>query len=112
MAPAQIATQDFADVTFWRGDPCYERARRGEMWNCRVPARYPDVIARPRSEEEVVAAVRLARKRDLKIAVRSGGHSWAASFLRDGGMLIDLSGMREFTIDALENTTSIDADLS
>jgi FAD/FMN-containing dehydrogenase len=112
MAPAQIATQDFADVTFWRGDACYERARRGEMWNGRVPARYPDVIAQPRSDEEVVAAVRLARKRDLKIAVRSGGHSWAASFLRDGGMLIDLSCMREFTIDAHARTARVQPGLT
>jgi FAD/FMN-containing dehydrogenase len=70
------------------------------MWNRRVPMRYPDVVVQPHCDDDVVAAVRMARQRGLKIAVRSGGHSWAASFLRDGGMLIDLSGMCEFTVDA------------
>jgi FAD/FMN-containing dehydrogenase len=31
--------------------------------------------------------------------VRSGGHSWAASFLRDGGILLDLSRMRDAAVD-------------
>jgi FAD/FMN-containing dehydrogenase len=104
MAPAQIIRDKFDDITFWRGDRSYEQARGGEMWNRRVPTRYPQVIVQPRCDEHVVAAVRLARKRGLKIAVRSGGHSWAASFLRDGGMLIDLAGMREFTVDTAART--------
>jgi FAD/FMN-containing dehydrogenase len=107
MAPAQVIRDNFDDITFWRGDRSYEQARGGEMWNCRVPARYPEVIVQPHCDEHVVAAVRLARKRGLKIAVRSGGHSWAASFLRDGGMLIDLSGMREFTVDAAARTARL-----
>jgi FAD/FMN-containing dehydrogenase len=111
MALAQIAT-DLADVTFVRGDPGYEQARRGEMWNRRVPARYPDIVVKPRSDKEVVAAVRLARKRDLKIAIRSGGHSWAASFLRDGGMLLDLAGMREVTTDANTRTARVQPGLT
>src|SRR5262245_47769874 len=83
----------------WRGERGYEDARRGDMWNRRVPARYPEVIAQPRTAEDVIAAVRLARQRGLKIAIRSGGHSWAATFLRDGGMLIDLSAMNSFSIN-------------
>jgi FAD/FMN-containing dehydrogenase len=107
MPQAQIITKNFDDITFWRGASGYEEVRRGEMWNCCVPMRYPEVVVRPRSDEDVVAAVRHACKRGLKIAVRSGGHSWAASFLRDGGMLIDLSGMREFTVDAEARTARL-----
>jgi len=84
----------------WRGERGYEDARRGDMWNRRVPSRYPEAIAQPRTADDVVAAVRLARQRGLKIAIRSGGHSWAATFLRDGGMLIDLAAMKSFSIDA------------
>ena len=29
----------------------------------------------------------------MKIGVRSGGHSWAGNHVRDGGMLLDLSGL-------------------
>lgn len=100
MTVTEIFTENLAGIAFWRGEPGYEDARRGGMWNRRVPLRFPDLVVKARNDADVVDAVRLARKRGLKIAVRSGGHSWAASFLRDGGMLIDLSGMREFTIDA------------
>jgi FAD/FMN-containing dehydrogenase len=92
---------------FWRGVPGYEEARRGNMWNARVPPRYPDVIVQPRSDADVVAAVRLAKQRGLKIAVRSGGHSWAAAFLRDGGMLIDFDRMRDFSVNAEACTASL-----
>jgi FAD/FMN-containing dehydrogenase len=94
-------------VILGRNDAGYEDARRGNMWNRCVPPRYPEVIARPRNDGEVIFAVRLARQRGLKIAIRSGGHSWAASFLRDGGMLIDLSRLCDFTIDIKERKASL-----
>jgi FAD/FMN-containing dehydrogenase len=64
-------------------------------------------IVRATSEDDVVQAVKLAKERNLKIGVRSGGHSWAASFLRDGGMLLDLSQMASFTIDAGGRTAAV-----
>ena len=106
MTLAQPALDESVELFLWRGDAGYEPARRS-MWNWRVPPRYPDVIARPRRDEDVVAAVRLARQRGLKIAIRSGGHSWAATFLRDGGMLIDFSRMTDFAIDAGAKTASL-----
>jgi FAD/FMN-containing dehydrogenase len=107
MALADVIQGNFGGAIVWRGDSGYEEARCGKMWNCRVPSRYPEVVVQPRSDDDIVAAVRLARKHGLKIAVRSGGHSWAASFLRDGGMLMDLSGMREFTVDAEARTARL-----
>src|SRR5262249_46404692 len=74
-------------------------------------ARYPDVVVQAGRVDDVVAAVRLARQRNLKIAIRSGGHSWAATFLRDGGMLLDLSAMRNFTIDAQARSASVEPGL-
>lgn len=94
-------------AVFWRGAAAYEEARRGDMWNGRVPSRYPEVIVQPNNDADVVAAVRLALQRRLKIAIRSGGHSWAASFLRDGGMLIDLGKMRDFAVDHQARTASL-----
>lgn len=69
---------------FWRNDNGYEQARRSAVSNGRKPHRFPDVIVRAQSDGDVMAAVRLAKERGLKIGIRSGGHSWAASFLRDG----------------------------
>src|ERR1044071_9232210 len=94
-------------TTFWRGDPGYEQARRNAVANGRKPNRFPDVIVRAQTDKDVVEAVRLANTRDLKIGIRSGGHSWAASFLRDGGMLLDLSQMKDFSVDVGTGTATI-----
>ena len=74
---------------FWRDDTGYEHARLSAVSNGRKPDRFPDVIM----GRDVVAAVQLAKERNPKIGIRSGGHSWAASFPRDGGMLLDLARM-------------------
>jgi FAD/FMN-containing dehydrogenase len=36
----------------------------------------------------------------MKIAVRSGGHSWAGNHVRDGGMLLDVSRLDDVRVDA------------
>ena len=92
---------------FWRTDTGYEQARRSSVSNGRKPDRFPDVIVRAQSDSHIVCAVQMAKKRGLKIGIRSGGHSWAASFLRDGGMLLDLSQMRGFTVDVSARTATI-----
>lgn len=100
--PGQLAGK-----AFWRDEPGYEAARRGEMWNARVPTRFPDIVVQAENDGDVVSAVRLARDKGMKVAVRSGGHSWAAAFLRDGGMLIDVSRMNRFTVDSDKKTASL-----
>ena len=97
-----------SDVTLGPRDEGYEAARRATMWNARVPERYPELIVRARGEEDVLAAVRLARDRGLKLAVRSGGHSWAGNHVREGGMLLDLSAMRRASIDAGAMTATVE----
>ena len=92
-------TAQFDGEIFRRGEAGYEEARRGHMWNARVPDRYPEVVVQAGSEADVVRAVRLARREGLKIAIRAGGHSWAANFLRDGGMLLDVGRLQEWSID-------------
>ena len=97
-------TAQFDGEIFRRGEAGYEEARRGHMWNARVPARYPGVVIRAASERDVINAVRLAKSEGLSIAMRSGGHSWAANFLRDGGMLLDMGRMQEWSIDIRERS--------
>ena len=87
-------------TSFRRGEAGYEAARRGACWNAHLPARYPEIIVQARDAAEVGAAVRLARAEGWTIGVRSGGHSWAANHLRDGGMLLDVSRLGGAAIDA------------
>jgi FAD/FMN-containing dehydrogenase len=91
-------TEKWDGSVFRKGEAGYEDARRGHMWNARVPARYPDVVVQAGSEKDVVTAVRMAKREGLRIAMRSGGHSWSANFLRDGGMLLDLGRLQEWSI--------------
>lgn len=84
---------------YWHGDDGYEQERVGRVFNGRKPDRYPAAILKAECEEDVVAGVRLALERGLKVSVRSGGHSWAAWSVRDGSLLIDLAGLREISLD-------------
>jgi FAD/FMN-containing dehydrogenase len=82
-----------------RGDYHYESLRRQACWHSGVPDRYPEVIVLANNQDDVAGAVPLAGDEGLRIAVRSGGHSWAGSHLRDGTVLIDLSNLRHVTVD-------------
>jgi FAD/FMN-containing dehydrogenase len=86
---------EFDGEIFRRGEDGYEQARRAAVWNARTPERFPEAIALAGSEQDAVRAVLWAAAREMKIGVRSGGHSWAGNHVRDGGMLLDLSRLRE-----------------
>jgi FAD/FMN-containing dehydrogenase len=87
-----------------RGDAGYEEARLGAIWNGRKPDRFPDAIAQARDAGDVVDAVRLAREQGWRIGLRSGGHSWSGNAIRDGGLLLDLSGLDDVEIDVEART--------
>jgi FAD/FMN-containing dehydrogenase len=84
---------------FYRGTDEYEAARRATVWNSLLPDRFPAVIMQACETNDVVAAVRHARANGYQIGVRSGGHSWNASHLRDGGMLLDVSRLDHCDVD-------------
>ena len=86
---------------FRRGAPGYEGARRATMWNARLPDRYPDLIVQARDVYDVVRAVKVARREGMRVGVRSGGHSWAGNHVRDGGLLLDVSALKDVTVDEL-----------
>ena len=66
--------------------------------------RRPACIARCRSVDDVQAAIRFARDNDLPIAIRGGGHNAAGLAVYDGGMVIDLRGMRDVVVDPMART--------
>jgi FAD/FMN-containing dehydrogenase len=93
-APLAVAHQ------FARGQDGYELQRMGAVWQALKPARYPDLIVKAQSEADIVEVLRHARARRTTVAVRGGGHNYVASYLRDGGILLDVSGLREVDVDA------------
>lgn len=76
-----------------RGDEHYEQTRRASAWILNVPRRRPDAIVRAASVDDVVAVVRHAGEHGIPIAVKGSGHSHAATFLRDGGIMLDVSAL-------------------
>jgi FAD/FMN-containing dehydrogenase len=92
------AFQDsFRGEIFTPGDPGYDGAR--VVWNGMIDRR-PAVVARCTGVDDVVSAIRFAREQDLVVAVRSGGHSVGGFSTCEGGIVIDLSGMRGVRADA------------
>ncbi|OQV05153.1 FAD binding domain-containing protein [Cladophialophora immunda] len=84
---------------FFRGEAGYEEARTKTVWNGLKPDRYPEVIVQAGSEQDVVRTVQYAAAHGMKIGIRSGGHSWSSSFLRQDGLLLDLSALNEASVD-------------
>jgi FAD/FMN-containing dehydrogenase len=79
------------------GDPGYDEARR--VFLASVDSR-PAAIVRPADAGEVARVVALARETGLELAVRGGGHSQAGHGTSDGGIVLDLAGLRALQIDA------------
>jgi FAD/FMN-containing dehydrogenase len=82
-------------------DSEYETARR--VANPAIDRR-PAMIVRCAGREDVVRAIEFARTHDLVVAVRGGGHSFAGKSTCDGGMVIDLSTMKNVRVDPLRRT--------
>jgi FAD/FMN-containing dehydrogenase len=82
-------------------DPGYDEARQVFFKGFE---RRPAAVVRPTTAEEVARAVSLARDTGLELAVRSGGHSRAGYGTTDGGIVIDLSAMKDLDIDAEAKT--------
>jgi len=72
-------------------------AARG-IWNAMV-ARSPGLIARCEGVSDVQAAVRAAAAAGVVTAVRCGGHSLAGFSTCDSGLVIDLSRMRQVSVE-------------
>lgn len=58
--------------------------------------RRPRAVLRPRSMEEVCAAVRFARTHRLTLAPRGCGHSTYGQAQTEGGLLVDMSALSAF----------------
>lgn len=86
----------FSGEIFRPGDPGYDQARR--LWNGAVD-KYPALIARCRTGQDVAQAVTFARRHHLPVSVRSGGHNTTGLALIDDGLVIDLSQMKQVTVD-------------
>src|SRR5713101_4051396 len=75
--------------------PGYDKART--IWNAMIDKR-PAIIVRCAGAADVIQAVDFARKNDLLVSVRGGGHNIGGNAVCDGGLMIDLSPMKSVRI--------------
>ncbi len=78
-------------------DAAFDEARRIHNG---MFVRRPALIARCLGTADVVHGVRFARAHELELAVRGGGHSVAGKSVCEGGLMLDLSLMKEVHVDA------------
>jgi FAD/FMN-containing dehydrogenase len=74
----------------------YEQARA--VYNGMIDRR-PALIARCAGADDAARAIAFAREHDLLIAIRGGGHNGAGLGTCDGGVVIDLSLLRDIQVD-------------
>ncbi|MCH5375939.1 MAG: FAD-dependent oxidoreductase, partial [Planctomycetes bacterium] len=69
--------------------------------------KFPALIVQPTGAADIMSAVTFARERNLLLAVKCGGHSFAGKSTCQGGMQIDLSTFRNARIDVDSRTAYI-----
>ena len=102
----QGSVMNISAKNFSRADTDYEMWRQGLVWQAAKPERKPELIVQAKSVEDVISTVRYAKQNRQKLIAKSGGHSICASFLRDEGILLNMLGMREVTVDPDKQTAT------
>jgi FAD/FMN-containing dehydrogenase len=68
--------------------------------------RKPALIVRCRTTDDVVAALAFARRAQLEVSIRGGGHNVAGRAVTDGGLMIDLGEMKTICVDPQARTVT------
>jgi FAD/FMN-containing dehydrogenase len=103
-AAARGELNDFQGQLIGPDDPQYGDARA--VFNGMIDRR-PALIARSANPADVASAIRFARQHDLLLAVRGGGHNGAGLGTCDGGVVVDLSLMRDVEVDPVARTVRV-----
>ncbi len=90
-------------------DPAYDEART--VFAAHVDRR-PALVAQVAGPDDIARVIAYARETGSELAVRGGGHSPAGHGVSDGGVVIDLSALRSFELDAARRTAWAGAGLS
>ena len=81
---------------FIKGTLAYEKRRL--VHNALCESIYPDLIVLPKSTKDVSNILRITDNYDVPISVRSGGHSYTCTSIKQGGVHIDLRAMNKIEL--------------
>lgn len=85
-------------------DETYDDIRK--VYNGMIDKR-PLLFAMCTDVADVIASVDFARENKLRVAIRGGGHNGGGLGLCDGGLVIDLSGIKFVRVDTSNNTVRV-----
>ena len=91
------------------GDPLFDSARA--VFNGMID-RHPLAVIRCAGASDVVRCIAFARRHDLPLSVRGGGHSVAGNAVRDDALMLDLSGMKAIQVDTRPRTVRAEPGLT
>jgi FAD/FMN-containing dehydrogenase len=95
----------FAGRILIDGDAEYDIVRK--VWNGMIDRR-PSIIAQCANSNDVSTAVKFARKYNLLLSVKGGGHNVTGNAVCEGGMMIDLSRMKAVKVDHEKMVASVE----
>jgi FAD/FMN-containing dehydrogenase len=69
------------------------------VWNGMITKR-PALVVQPLCAADAQAVIRFARERGLLLSVKGGGHHAAGTAIAAGGLMLDMSRMRQVQVDS------------
>ena len=108
-AETAISHEGLTGRLVFAGSPDYETARL--LWD-RLFVSYPLVIVFCETAEDVVNAVTWSRRNGVGLRARSGGHSLEGWSTLDGGVVVDVSSMKQVSIDAAARIATVGTGLN
>jgi FAD/FMN-containing dehydrogenase len=95
-APIEVLKGTLDGSLLRPGDDGYDDAIA--IWNGMV-AKRPALVVQAASTDDVQRTIAFAREHDAELSIKGGGHNIAGLALSEGGITLDLSGLRHVEVD-------------
>ena len=101
----EVLRRSLQGILLLPDDDQYDRYRM--IWNGMFD-KHPALIVRVAGTADVVQAVKFAGAHKLLTAIRCGGHSFSGKSTCDGGIMIDMTRMKDVQVDPKARTVRIE----
>jgi FAD/FMN-containing dehydrogenase len=79
-----------------------------QIWNG-MAAKTPALVIQPSSARDIAVIVQFARERRLLLGIKGRGHHIAGTAVPEGGLMLDMAGMCDVTVDASARLATVGA---
>ncbi|GAQ77850.1 hypothetical protein KFL_000040500 [Klebsormidium nitens] len=106
-SPVDALQKSLGNALLTSASPAEDLAAATAVFNGFIPKRKPEEIVVATGVADVMAAVKYANAKGLKVSVKANGHHWQGSGLREGSLLINLEKLKGVRIDVEKKTASV-----